>query len=150
MAQDLCLPPAPQFIELPPEPAAAPPAPAPAPANNGPDQTIEINASQIDVGNDQQAKFSGKVEIKYKDGTISADNATYNKEGNVEVLGRVSFNGPEFSVFGEDAEVDTKAETITIEGAGFDIPKRPARGSAEQIVINSNSKMSLLHVLFTT
>lgn len=148
VAQDLCLPPAPQFIELPPEPAAAPPGPAP--ANTGPDQTIEINASQIDVGNDQQAKFSGKVEIKYKDGTISADNATYNKEGNVEVLGRVSFNGPEFSVFGEDAEVDTKAETITIEGAGFDIPKRPARGSAEQIVINSNSKMSLVHVLFTT
>src|SRR5207247_6578327 len=71
-AQDLCLPPAPEFIELPPEPAAAAP-----PANADTTRTIEINASHIDVGNDQQAKFSGRVEIKAGEGTISAENATY-------------------------------------------------------------------------
>ena len=143
-AQDLCLPPAPEFIELPPEPAAAAP-----PADADTSKTIEINASHIDVGNDQQAKLSGKVEIKYRDGTISADNATY-KDGNIEVLGRVSFNGPDFTVYGEDAEVDTDTETIRIQGAGFDIPKRPARGSADEILITSSSKMSLMQVLFTT
>ena len=144
VAQDLCLPPEPPFLALPPEPAVAAP-----PVNVDPDKTLEINASRIDVGSDQQAKFSGKVEIKYRDGTISAENATY-QDGNVEVLGRVSFNGPDFTVYGEDARVDTDTETIRIEGAGFDIPKRPARGSADEILISSNSKMSLIHVLFTT
>ena len=143
-AQDLCLPPAPEFIELPPEPAAAPP-----PANAKPAKTIEINASRIDVGKDQQGKFSGKVEIKTRDGMISAENATV-EDGNVEVLGRVSFTGPDFTVYGEDAEYDGDAETVRIEGAGFDLPKRPARGSADEILVSSNSKMSLMHVLFTT
>jgi len=143
-AQDLCLPPAPEFIELPPEPAAAAP-----PANADTSRTIEINASHIDVGSDQQLKASGKVEIKTRDGTISAENATV-QDGDIEILGRVSFTGPDFTVFGQDAEYDGDAETVRITGAGFDLPKRPARGSADEILVSSNSKMSLMHVLFTT
>ncbi len=142
VAQDLCLPPAPEFIELPPEPAAAPP-------NADNSRTIEINASQIAVGNDQELKASGRVEIKTREGTISAENATM-KDGDVEILGRVSFNGPDFTVYGEDAEYDGDAETLRVTGAGFDIPKRPARGSAQEITVSSNGKMSLMQVLFTT
>ena len=143
VAQNLCLPPQPEFIELPPEPT---PVAEPTPAEPG--DAIEINATRIEsTGSD--AKFSGKVEIKYRDGTISADNANY-EDGNVEILGRVDFKGPDYTVFGEDAEVDSDTETIRIEGAGFDIPTRPARGSAEEILIHSDSRMSLTNVLFTT
>src|SRR5262249_55241170 len=94
-------------------------------------------------------KASGKVEIKTGTGTISAENATVT-DGDVEILGRVTFSGPDFEVHGEDAEYDGDSETLRVTGAGFDLPKRPARGSAEAIVVSSNSKMSLMQVLFTT
>ncbi len=96
-----------------------------------------------------ETRFSGKVEIKYGNVTISADNATYD-DGDIDVLGRVDFKGPDYTVFGEDAEVDSETETVRIQGAGFDLPARPARGSAEQILISSDSRMSLTNVLFTT
>jgi lipopolysaccharide assembly outer membrane protein LptD (OstA) len=134
--------------DVPPGPAAPAPTPTPVNGDDG-SQTIEINASRVEVGRDQQAKFSGRVEIKTRDGTISADNATY-KDGNVEVLGRVNFTGKDFTVFGEDAEYDGDTETVKVTGAGFDIPSRPARGSAQEITVRSNSKMTLMQVLFTT
>ena len=43
-----------------------------------------------------------------------------------------------------------QAETISFSDAGFDMPKRPARGSAEGILIQSDSTLSLMSVLFTT
>ena len=42
------------------------------------------------------------------------------------------------------------AETIDFSSAGFDLPKRPARGSAQQIRSSSDSRVSLAEVLFTT
>ena len=53
-------------------------------------------------------------------------------------------------VYAADAQVDTEAETISFSDAGFDMPKRPARGSAEAILIQSDSTLSLMSVLFTT
>jgi LPS-assembly protein len=145
VAQNLCLPIPPQPIELPPEPT-----PASEPSTiESPDRSLEINATRIDVGGDSDAKFSGKVEIKTRRGTISAANATYDGQ-DLEVLGRVDFTGPDYTVYGEDAEYDRDTETIRIEGAGFDLPSRPARGSAEEILIGSDSRMSLTNVLFTT
>ena len=57
---------------------------------------------------------------------------------------------PEVKVFGEDAHYDTDTETISFASAGFDLPTRPARGSAEQLEISSDSRVSLSNVLFTT
>ena len=53
-------------------------------------------------------------------------------------------------MYGENARVDSEAETIRFSGAGFDLPKRPARGSADDILVESNSMVSLANVLFTT
>ena len=71
-------------------------------------------------------------------------------EGNVDVIGSVNFIGPDMLVYGEDAHYDAAAETIDFSSAGFDLPKRPARGSAQQIRVDSNSRVSLSEVLFTT
>ena len=142
-AQDLCLPTDSPQSELPPEqPAAA--------TSDGPllDE-LEISATRIDVGGDAAAVFSGEVQIKTPEGTISAESATYN-EGNVQALGSVNFTSPDVTVYGEDVQYDTDAETMRFSAAGFDLPKRPARGSAEEIVIDSERRMSLASVLFTT
>ena len=141
-AQNLCLP-EPSTTKLPPPP--------PPPTANPPGkQPIEITArGSIEVGNNNQGTFSGGVEISSQDWAISADRVTL--EGNqVNVEGRVTYTDPNVKVFGEDARVDRDGETIRFTGAGFDMPARPARGSADEIIIQSNSKVSLLSVLFTT
>jgi len=137
-AQELCLIPA-DIDVTPPEPAS----------EDVPLDALEISAARIDVGPDS-AEYSGAVEIKLPpQGTITAQSARMT-EGNVDVLGSVNFIGPDVLVYGEDAHYDATAETIDFSSAGFDLPKRPARGSAQQIRVDSNSRVSLNQVLFTT
>lgn len=142
-AQDLCLPTDPPVIELPPEQPAA------AASDNPLLDGLEISATRIDVGGDTAAVFEGQVEIKTAEGTISAESATYD-QGNVEAIGSVNFTSPDVAVYGEDVQYDTDADTLRFSAAGFELPKRPARGSAEEIVIDSERRMSLARVLFTT
>jgi LPS-assembly protein len=145
------LPEPPPFIDVSAQP---PPANAAATSDDDDDddvlrEPIEITASRIDVNADNAAEFSGQVEIKLPDGTLTAQSATMT-EGSVDVRGRVDFVGPEVSVFGEDAHYDAESETISFASAGFDLPQRPARGSGEDLTLTSDSRMSLTNVLFTT
>jgi LPS-assembly protein len=113
-------------------------------------ESIEIQARRA-VGNaDGGAEFEGEVEITLPDGTITAQRATSSADGDVEVTGRMEFVGRDVTVFGEDAEYDSDSETLSFSLAGFDLPKRPARGSGEDITITSDSRVSLNNALFTT
>ena len=53
-------------------------------------------------------------------------------------------------LFAEGAELDNDTREITIDAAGFNMPKRPARGSAEQILITDSRTLSLRTLNFTT
>jgi LPS-assembly protein len=139
-AQDLCLPVEPPLREL------APIQPA---SSDAEDDAIELTATSIDVDADGRAEVAGEVEIRVRDGTLTAQSASVS-ERDVEIPGQVNFVGPEFTVYGEGAHYDADAEVISFSAAGFDMPKRPARGSAEEIRITSDSRMSLANVLFTT
>jgi LPS-assembly protein len=112
---------------------------------------IVIESRDFAIGGEsEEAEFSNEVQIRTPDGTITAESATFD-QNNVAVAGRVTFEGRDVKVFGEDAQFDREAETMQFSAAGFDLPQRPARGSAEQIMINpKESKMSLAKVLFTT
>jgi LPS-assembly protein len=133
-AQDLCLVPEPS-----PEPLAVLPR----------DGTIEITATRVDVASGEDAKFSGEVEITLPDGKITAESASV-AGGDVDAGGRVTFVGSDVTAFGEDLHYDASTETISLSRAGFDLPSRPARGSAEDIRISSDSRVSLANMLFTT
>jgi LPS-assembly protein len=113
------------------------------------DEPIEITATRMGITGNDVAEFSGQVEIKLPDGTLTAQSASMT-DGNVDVPGRVDFVGPEVTVFGQDAHYDADTETISFASAGFDLPKRPARGSGEQVELTSDNRMSLTNVLFTT
>ena len=113
------------------------------------DETLEIVTSRIDGVSDSEATF-GEVEIRYGDGTITAQGASLEQDGNVDLLGRVELTAPDVMVFGEDAHYDPDTETVSFSAAGFDLPTRPARGSAEQIEVTSDSRVSLASMLFTT
>ena len=140
-AQDLCLVP---------QPDLPPPRPV-TPAEPGTDKAIEVSTTGgVSVGADSEAEFSGNIEIKYGDTTITAQRGATVLNGDVDVPGRVNVVGPDVTVFGDDAHVDSATDTISLSGAGFELPKRPARGSAEHIEITSESRVSLAKVLFTT
>jgi LPS-assembly protein len=145
-AQDLCLPQNDSPLSNPaPEPAATD---AP-PSALAPDEIV-IDAPTFDIGaNGVEAQFSDQVRARYGDATITAERATVDAD-TLEFGGRVTLEGPDVKVYGEDAKVDRQTETVTFKGAGFDLPKRPARGSADDITLQSDSTMSLLNVLFTT
>ena len=140
-AQDLCLVP---------QPDLPPPRPV-TPAEPGTDKAIEVSTTGgVSVGADSEAEFSGNIEIKYGDTTITAQRGATVLDGDVDVPGRVNVVGPDVTVFGDAAHVASATDTISLSGAGFELPKPPARGSAEHIEITSESRVSLAKVLFTT
>ncbi|RPI57906.1 MAG: hypothetical protein EHM50_11405, partial [Lysobacterales bacterium] len=91
-AQELCLVPEP--LDLTPAP------PAETDDDASVDDMLEIVTSRIDGVSDSEATF-GDIEIKYGDGTLSAQGASVEQDGNVDLLGRVELTGPGVLVFGE-------------------------------------------------
>ena len=138
-AQELCLLEAPSIDVSPEQPAAS-----------ELDDALEISARRIGVGADSAAEFSDEVQLRYRNCDVTAQSAKLAADGNVDVLGRIDIACPDVTVYGQDAHFDTDSETITFAGVGFDLPKRPARGSAEQVELTSESRLSLANALFTT
>jgi LPS-assembly protein len=142
-AQDLCLIPAPP-IELPPVTAEESDSDEP-----DVDEPLEIVTSRIDGVSNSEATF-GEVEIRYGNATLTAQSAQIEQTGEVDLLGRVELMNPDVTVFGEDAHYDPDIEKVSFSAAGFDMPTRPARGSAQAIEVTSDSRVSLMSMLFTT
>jgi lipopolysaccharide assembly outer membrane protein LptD (OstA) len=129
----------------PPEQTATPPE---KPAAN-PDKTIEIEANSFQLSRDAPAELSNGLTIRYMGGTITAENATVGSD-NLEAIGTVQFVAQDVTVQAENAVGDATAETLEFSSASFDLPKRPARGSADQIKLEAAGHMSTANVLFTT
>ena len=72
-AQELCLP---EYDEAP----ADLPEPTLTPNENDAADEVEIIAPEINIGNESEAQFSGKVEIRWRDVTIAAENASFNRD----------------------------------------------------------------------
>jgi len=112
---------------------------------------VKITAGQVDLSGEEGVEFFDQVEFRYGDRSISAESATYDRVAQtIDVRGTVLYTDSDVTVYGEEAEVDTENEEIRFTGAGFDIPQRPARGSAEIIRIRSDQTIALSTVIFTT
>jgi len=142
VAQDLCLP------EPPPPSAVASTAPAETPPAKQ-DKTIDVEANGFELNRDAPAEFSNGVTIHYMGGTITAESATVGND-NLEIPGSLTFAAPDVTVRAENAKGDATAETLEFSSASFDLPKRPARGSADQVKLATAGYMSAANVLFTT
>ena len=131
--------------------AVAEPLPASDSPAVAPSEQLDISAGRFEVSGDQGAEFFDQVEIRFRDGILSAESASYDR-GNesLEIVGRVTFRDPDMVVFAEDARMDADTDELFFGSAGFDLPNRPARGSAEQISIQGDETVSLSSVFFTT
>jgi len=139
-AQELCLLPEVDTLPVPPASDAD---------DSVDDGAIEILSRRIPEVSNEEAIFDD-VEIRYGQGTLTAERASLEQAGNVDLLGRVELTGPGVIVYGADAHYDPDIEQVSFSAAGFDLPARPARGSAQQIEVTSDSRVSLNGMLFTT
>ena len=113
------------------------------------DGRLEILADGFRFESESSADFFGQVRLRYHGGTLTAERMRV-EEAHVDVVGRVLFGNEDMTVFAENAELDRQAREISFGAAGFNLPKRPARGSAENIRISDAKTMSLTALEFTT
>lgn len=126
---------------------SADPEAAPDPIGEG---QLDITAGRFEALGEQGAEFSQQVEVRYRDGVLAAERANYDRSNeSLEIIGTVTYRGPDVEVFADDARMDTETEELFFGSAGFNLPRRPARGSAEQISVQDNT-VSLASVFFTT
>lgn len=136
-AQEVCLP-VPDGLEI---PNTSPTLPR---------NELDIRAGRVVAGSEAGAELSNQVEITFGDSRLAGERATFNQPTQrIDIAGRVTYEDADVNVFGEDALLDGIAEIVRFGEAGFDIPARPARGSAEEIEI-TRGRLSLQAVNFTT
>jgi len=112
---------------------------------------LDFRVGRFHLDVDSTAELGGRVEVNYDGGVLSAERMFFDQAAqSVDVQGRAVYNNEDLSVFGEDAHLDHEANSLSFSAAGFDMPKRPARGSAEEIMLTDARTMSLQDLRFTT
>ena len=110
-----------------------------------------ITAGQIDVLGEDRIEFDGDVAFRYGERSVSAERASFDLQTQTaRVHGTVTYRDGQVTVYGNDAEVDTRDRVITFARGGFDLPLRAARGGAETIRIRDDNTIALEAVNFTT
>jgi LPS-assembly protein len=116
---------------------------------DAPDDRLDIRARRWRFDSDSSAQFSDEVRVQYHGGTLTAESMSV-EDDLVDVIGRVTFANEDITVFAEDAALDNDARTLSFSAAGFNMPKRTARGSAQELIITDAKTMSLSSLVFTT
>ncbi len=131
-------------------PAAAAPA-ADGVTVKGPDELpVQVKSGGAEVTREGDAKLTGGVTIVQGERELSAESATYDaSDRRFEVEGDVEFRSPDVRLKAGAGQWDALG-TGEFTGAEFELPKRPARGSAGKLQMNSGGDLKLREVRFTT
>jgi LPS-assembly protein len=155
---------APDAASAVPNPAGAPEAapstaparcPAPAPFVPDPDrpsdpERVEVSSDGAEVDEAGNAVLTGRVRVRQGDRSLDAADARYDASRQAfEVSGAVTFKDPEVRLSGEHGTWSTAAGG-TFGGADFELPTRPARGSADRITLAPDGRLGLDRVEYTS
>jgi len=109
-----------------------------------------ITFRRLEAGTATGAEVSGDFRVSYRDRSVSGERATITPE-RIDITGRVVYESPDASVYGQDAVFDRLDESVFFGAAGFEIPSRTARGSGENIFVSgAERRVSLSSFFFTT
>ena len=115
------------------------------------EERLVITAGRMNLVGEDTIEFDDRVDFRYGGGSLSAERARFHLDTQTaEVQGTVSYRNRQVTVYGDDAEMDTRNRVIAFEGGGFDLPQRPARGGAEAVRIRGDNTITLETVTFTT
>ncbi|MBV6422794.1 MAG: LPS-assembly protein LptD [Steroidobacteraceae bacterium] len=130
-----------------PPPQAAAPAISPTELANAP---IEVTGDHASLGVNGDAVLSGNVQVTQGDRSIHADHVEYDaKGGRLAVDGRVEYRDPLLIVRGRSGRYSA-TEGADFKGAEFELPSRPARGTAASMTLDAVGNARLTDVTFTT
>jgi LPS-assembly protein len=135
-----------------PETAATATQPAPeAQAGKPGEQPIQVKSGgQSEVTREGDARLTGGVTIVQGEREVSADSATYDaSERRFAVEGDVEYRSPDLRLKGGSGSWNALG-TGQFTGAEFELPQRPARGSAGSLEMDNEGKLRLSEVRFTT
>jgi LPS-assembly protein len=114
-----------------------------------PNTPIEVSSDSVDLTVGGESRVSGRVELTQGDRHISADQLRADAQGrSIHVDGNVEYRDPELVVRGSAG--DYSAGVAQIEGAEFELPRQPARGSAKSLNLDLQGKLTLKGVSYTT
>ena len=116
------------------------------------EEEIEIIFGRMAPSGAERAEFFDGVEIIQGSQRFATEHARYDRsENSFEFEGRVTYSDTDLTVYGEDAAFDSDTREARFGPSGFEMPRRPARGSASAIEIDeSNEQIALRDVRFTT
>ncbi|MEZ5458972.1 MAG: LPS assembly protein LptD [Steroidobacteraceae bacterium] len=130
-----------QVRRPPPDPARTEPA---APAE------IDISSDNAVLGVDGNATLSGDVRVTQGDRELRAGSVEYDARRNAfSVKGAVEYRDPLVRARGLSGDY-AQSEGANFSGAEFELPQRPARGTAEQMHVGLDGVIELQRVTFTT
>ena len=130
---------------------AAPGVPAPAVDSESPgEQPVRVRSGGGEVTREGDAKLTGGVTIVQGEREVTADSASYDaSERRFEVEGDVEYRAPDLRLKGGAGSWNALG-TGEFTGAEFELPQRPARGSAESLEMREQGRLELSGVRFTT
>jgi LPS-assembly protein len=116
-------------------------------------ETIQLEAGQFEaqMGKNPSASMSGGVLLRRDDKIAGADSARYDPEQRALFLeGGVRYEDPGTQIISRSAEFGYDMGRIRFEGAEFSLGGNDSRGAADSLEINQNGTLSLGGVAYTT
>lgn len=114
------------------------------------DQPIQIESAGAEVSRSGDAALLGEVTVRQGNRTLYAETASYDAATRaIKVEGDVEYRDPELRVRGATGTWNADRGGSFSE-TEFELPSRPARGSADQLSLSPKGNLTLKGVLFTT
>jgi len=114
------------------------------------DAPIEITSEGAEVSRSGDAVLKGRVEVRQGSRLIRAQNAVYDASAQrFNVYGAVEYTDDQVRLRGENASVSSEGGA-TVGAASFEMPLRPARGSASRVRLEPDGDLDLRDVRYTT
>jgi LPS-assembly protein len=111
---------------------------------------VDVSSDHATLGVNGDAVLSGNVQVRQGDREVKADRVQYDaKEGRLAVDGNVEYRDPLLIVHGHSGRYSTTGGA-QFEGAQFELPSRPARGTAKSMSLDTAGNARLDEVTFTT
>lgn len=131
-------------------PEAVPPAVGAVDAGDSKDLPVTVTSGGAELTRAGDAKLTDGVVIRQGRREVSAESATYDaSERRFTVDGNVEYRSPDLRIKGANGSWDSDG-TGEFTGAEFEMPSRPARGSAASIDMTGAGEIKLRKVSFTT
>ncbi len=125
-----------------------PPAPVAPASTASPD--IDISSDNARLGVSGDATLSGNVKVKQGDRELRADNVEYDaKTNSFRVSGSMEYRDPLIQARGARGNY-SQTGGADFEGAEFELPTRPARGTAGAMTLDTQGVIELKRVTFST